>query len=141
MSMLSAQCDELREVADEVSKLEYTDKVSVPWMRNKLAPMLRTAADTIWELRCRLADMVDMRERARLAEAENAKLVEIIDSMLTDYLCCADTCHLLYHVTHKGKHSVYRPAGGTLLERISETRDGIKIRDYLDTMKEMGHEL
>lgn len=68
MSMLSAQCDELREVADEVSKLECTDGVSVPWMRNKLTPMLRDAADTIWEL----------RDDLQRANAENAKLRELV---------------------------------------------------------------
>ncbi len=156
MSMLSAQCDELRSMAESVG-------LAMP----QAATLMMGAADTIWELRCKFADLMDEREEYvwtrefmdRMAkhcgtkdcpslvayveglEAENAKLVEIIDSMLTDYLCCADNRHSLQHAIHKGKLSVYKPGCGTILERISETRDGIKIRDYLDTMKEMGHEL
>ena len=68
MSMLSAQCDELRKLAlwldDEFYDVEATK--------------VREAADTIWELRCKLSGMVDERERARVAEAENAKLRELV---------------------------------------------------------------
>ena len=69
--MISAQCDELRDTAD---KLDKTSAVSTSWIHHNLTPMMRDAADTIWELRCKLANMVDMRERARVAEVENAKL-------------------------------------------------------------------
>lgn len=65
MSMLQAQCDELRAMAESVG-------LAMP----QAATLMMEAADTIWELRCKLADMVDMRERARVAESENAKLWE-----------------------------------------------------------------
>lgn len=65
MSMLSAQCDELRSMAESVG-------LAMP----QAATLMMEAADTIWELRCKCAGMVDMRERARLAETENARLRE-----------------------------------------------------------------
>ena len=61
--MLSGQRDTLFVIADALED-EYPS----------FAREVRYAADTIWELRCKLADMVDMRERARVAEAENAEL-------------------------------------------------------------------
>lgn len=70
MSMLSAQCDELRSMAESVG-------LAMP----QAATLMMEAADTIWELRCKCAGMVDMRERARLAETENAKLLELVDYM------------------------------------------------------------
>ena len=74
-------------------------------------------------------------------EERNARLVKLIDSMLTDYLCCADDRYSLFHAMHKGRRSVYRPEGKSILARIGETYDGIKINGYLDQMKELGHEL
>jgi len=71
MSMLSAQCDELRAMAESVG-------LSMP----QAATLMMEAADTIWELRCKCAGMVDMRERARLAEVENAKLRELCKELL-----------------------------------------------------------
>jgi len=67
MSMLSAQCDELRSMSESVG-------LAMP----QAATLMMEAADTIWELRCKCAGMVDMRERARLAETENAKLRELV---------------------------------------------------------------
>ena len=54
MSMLGMQADELRKTADMAANLDDFERVSIPWMRNKLAPMLREAADTIISLRDRL---------------------------------------------------------------------------------------
>lgn len=65
--MISAQCDELRAMSESVG-------LAMP----QAATLMMEAADTIWELRCKLGGMVDMRERARLAEAENAKLRELV---------------------------------------------------------------
>lgn len=77
MSMLSAQCDELREVATRYDELQV-GAVKAVTMPSNMGSILREAADTIWELRCKLSDMVDERERARVAEAENAKLRELL---------------------------------------------------------------
>lgn len=44
MSMISAQCDELRKTADE---LDEKAKAYAPTAHNALSPMLRGAADTI----------------------------------------------------------------------------------------------
>ena len=72
MSMISAQCDRLRELAIRANELhEY-----------EMERELDQAADTIWELRCKLAGMVDMSERARLAEVENAKLRTLLSDAL-----------------------------------------------------------
>lgn len=74
MSMISAQCDELRVMAESVG-------LAVP----QAATLMMEAADTIWELRCRLVGAEDCvrksgelcNERDRLAD-ENAMLWEII---------------------------------------------------------------
>lgn len=57
MSMLSAQRDRLRELADRFDGLAPEN-----------AALIRSAADTIWELRCKLNDEWD----------ENAKLRELV---------------------------------------------------------------
>lgn len=59
MSMISAQCDELRNAADE---LDERAKAYGPLAHNVLSPMLRSAADTIWEMRNKLAGTVDQSE-------------------------------------------------------------------------------
>lgn len=74
MSMLSAQVEELRKAAQTYRTLG----------NHELELMLCDAADTIWGLRNRLAGMVDMREHARIAETENAKLRELVLDMV-DY--------------------------------------------------------
>lgn len=93
MSMLSAQCDELRERAKELRSLAPDPNVPylVPSTKEIMAlamasaaSEMESAADTIWELRCKLAGMVDMRERARVAESENAKLRELVHDMYWD---------------------------------------------------------
>lgn len=68
MSMISAQCDELRKRAKALVNLS-------PWFDGpKDAKLMERAADTIWELRCKMADMVDQREEVEWLKAENAKL-------------------------------------------------------------------
>ena len=51
MSMLSAQCDELRAMAESVG-------LAIP----QAATLMMGAADTIWELRCKCADLMSERE-------------------------------------------------------------------------------
>lgn len=81
MSMLSAQRDRLRELADRFDGLAPEN-----------AALIRSAADTIWELRCKLNDEQDevakLREQgARLFDktlelvTENAKLRELVRDM------------------------------------------------------------
>ena len=78
--MLSAQCDELRKCAealqdaiDSLNSGRITHEGLTDAMHYGING-LRDAADTIWELRNKLCDMVDARERARVLESENAKL-------------------------------------------------------------------
>lgn len=111
MSMLSAQCDELRKWADQLSERENEFGVVV----RALVASLREAADTIWELRCKCADLMGEREEYvwtrefmdRMAkhcgtkdcpslvayveglEAENAKLRELCMDMYR----CSDPCN------------------------------------------------
>lgn len=79
--MLSAQCDELRAMAESVG-------LAMP----QAATLMMEAADTIWELRSQCADLVDERERLFQANVEkngevlrlvneNAKLRELVDYM------------------------------------------------------------
>lgn len=55
MSMLSIKCDELREAADTIGAHGVCSGDLAA-----LQIMLREAADTIWELRCKLADLIDV---------------------------------------------------------------------------------
>lgn len=70
-----------------------------------------------------------------------AALVGIVRDMVTDYMCCADHYHGLNHRVVKGGGSVYDPDATSILDRIRETYDGLKIKRYLDKMKEIGYEL
>ena len=65
------------------------------------------------------------------------KLEEICIGMITDYLCCADDRHMFFSKLHDGKRGVYKPDGTSILDRIGETYDGIKINRYLDQLKEL----
>lgn len=104
MSMISAQCDQLRERAKELCSLAPDPAVPylVPSTKETMALAMRSAAsemedaaDTIWELRCKLADMVDMRERARVAEAENEKLRELATlNWKWAHSCCGNNCKM-----------------------------------------------
>lgn len=82
MSMISAQIDELRQMAD--GQATYRDARAV----------MLEAADTIWQLRDDLqqanAAVQDAEhdesmawDRVRKAEAENAKLRELVEDMLS----------------------------------------------------------
>lgn len=64
ISTISAQCDRLRSIADDLVGMDY----------DAYAYDVRHAADTIKSLSDNLSDMVDCRERARELEVENAKL-------------------------------------------------------------------
>ena len=81
MSMISAQCDELRELATRYDELQV-GAVKAVTMPSDMASILREAADTIWQLRCRLVDAEDrVRKSGELCklcerEAENRKLRE-----------------------------------------------------------------
>ena len=96
MSMLSAQCDRLRKMAELVEghgKVGFGDLIITDPLMVDAAKELRDAADTIWSLRC---DCVELREqlnitdesrhfadtRARELFAKNAKLRELCADML-----------------------------------------------------------
>jgi len=91
MSMLSAQCDELREMADQLQEhgtfVGFGGTTNTDPLMHGAATAMLQAADTIWELRDdlqRANDAVRDAEhdesmawdRVRKAEAENAKLRE-----------------------------------------------------------------
>ena len=79
MSMIQAQVDELRSIAEQLDGR---------YGFGGIVRAIREAADTIWELRCKCADLVDERERlrsclsddadnARQIMGENARLMEL----------------------------------------------------------------
>ena len=84
MSMISAQIDELRELADDIeSRYGYPTAVKA----------LRDAADTIWQLRDDLQranaaaqdaehDESMAWDRVRKADAENVKLRELVGELM-----------------------------------------------------------
>lgn len=97
MSMISAQIDELREIADDIeSRYGYPTAVKA----------LRDAADTIWQLRDDLqranAAVHDAEhdesmawDRVRKADSKNAKLRELAKKLVIfAFARCAD-CDLL----------------------------------------------
>lgn len=80
MSMLSAQCDELREVAYKVDEYQM-GRERVPL---KTAAIMREAADTIWQL----------RDDLQRTNAENAKLRELAKEACEtarDFYSCVGT--------------------------------------------------
>ena len=86
MSMISAQCDELRDAADELQNLienghNYTWSGFYSTLRYA-QQRLRGAADTIWELRCKLADVVDQQGEIERLKNENARLRELLSQAL-----------------------------------------------------------
>lgn len=66
MSMLSAQCDKLRELAARYDELQV-GAVKAVTMPSDMGSILRDAADTIWQL----------RDDLQRTNAENAKLRKI----------------------------------------------------------------
>lgn len=85
MSMLSAQCDELRAMAESVG-------LAMP----QAATLMMEAADTIWELRNKCSNLVDERETAERNRTRNAreyarlchendKLRELVRDMFRDF--------------------------------------------------------
>lgn len=99
MSMLSAQCDELRAMAESVG-------LAMP----QAATLMMEAADTIWELRNKCSNLVDERERLFRANVEkncdlmrlmdeNAKLISVLHEVEAEavdaYLGLQHDCELL----------------------------------------------
>ena len=72
MSMISAQCDELRNLALWLDDEFYDAEAS----------KVRQAADTIWELRCKLAGVVDQQGEIERLKNENARLRELLSQAL-----------------------------------------------------------
>jgi hypothetical protein len=87
MSMISDQCDGLRDLACELRKLANGPVNEGFPAREKLfesADAMCQAADTIWELRCKLAGVVDQRYEIERLKAENAKLRDFVYDMWND---------------------------------------------------------
>jgi len=83
VSMLSSTCDRLRERAKALRQGRWSDGAED-------AKMMELAADTICGLSDKLTGMVDESERARVAEAENAKLRELVRDMWCVMWACAE---------------------------------------------------
>ena len=96
--MLSAQCDELRAMAESVG-------LAMP----QAATLMMEDANTIWELRCSLVDAEDrVRKSGELCklcerETENAKLRELARDFL-DVPCRCEHCK---HYTEDGECDLY----------------------------------
>ena len=101
MSWISAQCDQLRERAKELCSLAPDPAVPylVPSTKETMALAMRSAAsemedaaNTIWELQCKLVDIVaDLQE----ALAENARLRELATlNWKWAHSCCGNNCKM-----------------------------------------------
>ena len=103
MSMLSAQCDKLRETAELVEghgKVGFGDLIITDPLMVDAAKEMRDAADTIWSLRCGCVELQGQMDDAKhdlsvfserivaLAD-ENAKLRELVRdyAKAANYLC------------------------------------------------------
>jgi hypothetical protein len=67
MSMISSQCDRLRERAATLRQGRWSDGEDD-------ATLMERAADTIWELRNKLSGVVDQQDEIERLEDENARL-------------------------------------------------------------------
>lgn len=121
MSMLSAQIDELRKWADQLSERENEFGVVV----RALVAVLRDAADTICQL----------RDDLQTANADNAKLVDVLHEVETDavyaYHClqqdCMTTADSSEHFFKKWWHAECE------LDRLKA--ENAKLREYIERKK------
>lgn len=82
MSMISSQCDELRKAADELQGYEGNIH-NFTWSgfystSHYVQQVLHSAADTIWELSCKLASVVDQSDEMDRLKSENLWLREML---------------------------------------------------------------
>ena len=95
MSMISSQCDELREKAKLLRG--HVDGLSAPYVIPSTkelmaltmldsADRMEQAADTILELRCKLAGVVDQSDEIERLKAENTELRRLVRT----YRACHD---------------------------------------------------
>lgn len=118
MSMLSAQCDELREMADQLQEhgtfVGFGGTTNTDPLMHGAAIVMREAADTIWELRDmvhkELAENDKLREERREYQAtidslvnecddhktENAKLRKLVKRMHRHIKQTCDVCDEYY---------------------------------------------
>ena len=124
MSMLLAQRDELRAMAESVG-------LAMP----QAATLMMEAADTIWELRNKCADLVSERERLFRANVEknnemlrlvreNAKLRKLVKDALPFFcddmdLCVGGDCFAIWECC-EGESSDDCPAIRRMWERARE---------------------
>ena len=81
MSMLRAQVNELRELATRYDELQV-GAVKAIKMPSDMGSILRDAADTIWELRCRLVDAEDRVRKRDEAELEAIERVSMTNERM-----------------------------------------------------------
>ena len=60
-------------------------------------------------------------------------LARICDDMLTDYLVCAEDRHVL-----AGRIDPFTSDNRPIIERIGGTLDGMRIRRYIERLRELG---
>jgi hypothetical protein len=87
--MISSQCNKLRERATTLRQGRWSDGEDD-------ATMMEQAADTIWELRCKLAGVVDQSDEIERLKAENVKLVDVLHEVEAEavyaYHCLQQDC-------------------------------------------------
>ena len=102
--MISYQCDELRKAADELQGFEgniHNFTLSEFYSTSRhTQQVLRSAADTIWELRNKLAGTVDQSEEIERLKRENAELKKAMDFQALELGCMTDNRDVL-HVENK----------------------------------------
>lgn len=126
MSMLSAQRDRLRELADRFDGLAPEN-----------AALIRSAADTIWELRCKLNDEQDENEKLRnefrkMDEWHSKELLAAVDNNAK----LRELVRVFYHCTTSGVCDECPVNDGGTVKLMADT-----ICDALhDRMRELGVE-
>lgn len=136
MSLLSNQCDELRNRAGTLRA--FTSSIGNETARNTMviaATEMLEAADTIWELRCKMAGMVDQCDEIERLAVENIRMRQLVARMYRDMHgvidCSTDTVFVDRMTTLRDCMDVYMRLMAEL---------GMPPRDYESRRRELGIE-
>ena len=144
MSMISSQCDELREKAKLLRG--HVDGLSAPYVIPSTkelmaltmldsADRMERAADTIWELRCKLAGVVDQSDKIERLKDENTKLRELFEKTYGYYVSGTLTpCDFCKRLDCEGN-------APTTCEADEYDPDGIVNNEIERLMRELGIEV
>lgn len=153
--MISDQCDKLRDMADELARVTKGIRSGVPastwrgmtYVFEDAARSLRGAADTIWELSCKLSGVVDQRDEIKRLRAEIWEQKQTIEHQRRENVNWGEQYHSLAVENIRIRQLVarmYRDMQGVLdrstdtvfVDRMTTLRDCMDV--YMECMAELG---